>query len=166
MEVGFASFAGMVDAIGGVEVEVPHPAFDRQSGLVIDTAGPVTLDGRQALAYVRSRNYTEVIDGEEVTDPTADLGRQERQQVFLRTALADLGATRNPVELLGAADALSEGLTVDGSLGPLDMMRLVRKLGGADPATVVLPTVPATRGGAAVLLLQEPEAQEVLAGFR
>ena len=64
MEVGFGSFAGVVDALGGVTVTVPHPAFDVKSGLKIEQAGEVTLDGRQALAYVRSRTYTEVIDGE------------------------------------------------------------------------------------------------------
>lgn len=166
MEVGFASFAGVVDAIGGVTVEFPNPVRDEKSGLFIDTAGPVTLDGRMALAYVRSRNYTEIIDGRPVTDPTADLGRQERQQQFLRTALGDVGGTRNPFQLVGAAEALSDGLTVDESLGALDMFRLVRTLGGSDPTTVVLPTVPATRDGAAVLVLQEPEAQQVLDGFR
>jgi LCP family protein required for cell wall assembly len=166
LEVGFASFSGLVDAIGGVTVEFPHPVRDEKSGLFIDTAGPVTLDGRQALAYVRSRNYTEIIDGRPVTDPTADLGRQERQQQFLRTALADVGGTRNPVRLLRAGEAMSRGLTVDASLGAWELAGLARRLGGADPDTVVLPTVPATRGGASVLLLDEPEAQEVLARFR
>lgn len=166
MEVGFGSFAGVVDALGGVTVTVPHPAFDVKSGLKIEQAGEVTLDGRQALAYVRSRTYTEVIDGKPVTDPTADLGREERQQQFLRTALADVGRTRNPFTLVGVGGAMSEGLVIDDSLGALDLFSLARKLGGSDPETVVLPTEGARRGGASVLVLVEPQAQEVLAGFR
>ncbi len=166
MEVGFDSFAGLVDALGGVTIDFPHPASDRKSGLRVEQAGPVTLDGRQALAYVRSRTYTETIDGRQVTDPTADLGREERQQTFLRTALADVGATRNPFTLVAVAEAMSSGLTIDSTLGAGGLFTLGRRLGAAAPATVVLPTRPATIGGAAVLLLKEPDAQRVLAGFR
>ena len=63
VEVDFVSFSSMVDAMGGIDVAFPHPAFDTNSGLRIDTAGTQRLDGTQALAYVRSRHYTEVIDG-------------------------------------------------------------------------------------------------------
>ena len=166
MEVGFGSFAGLVDAIGGVTIEFPNPAFDDQSGLVVDTAGPVTLDGTQALAYARSRNYTEVIDGREVTEPTADLGRQQRQQQFLRTALKEVGATRNPLTLLRVADSMSSELIIDSDLGFSEALKFVRKLGSSDPATVVLPTEGVRKGKAAVLVLLEPEAQVVLQGFR
>ena len=166
MEVGFGSFAGLVDAIGGVTIEFANPAFDDQSGLVVDTAGPVTLDGTQALAYARSRNYTEVIDGREVTEPTADLGRQQRQQQFLRTALKEVGATRNPLTLLRVADSMSSELIIDSDLGFSEALRFVRKLGSSDPATVVLPTEGVRKGKAAVLVLLEPEAQVVLQGFR
>lgn len=166
MEVGFASFAGVVDALGGVTIEFPHPASDDRSGLLVEQAGPVTLDGRQGLAYVRSRHYTEIVDGRPVTDPTGDLGREERQQTFLRTALSDVGATRNPFTLVGVAEAMSGGLVVDDTMGMGDLFSLARKLGGSSPETVVLPTQPARRGSAAVLVLDEPEAQAVLATFR
>ncbi|MEZ5268902.1 MAG: LCP family protein [Microthrixaceae bacterium] len=96
-EVDFASFAGLIDAVGGITIDFPHPAFDPGSGLDVQTAGPVTLDGTQALAYVRARNYTEIIDGEPVKDPTADIGRQERQRQFLVTALSEVGSERNPI---------------------------------------------------------------------
>ncbi len=166
MEVGFESFVGVVDALGGIEINFPHPAFDTQSGLYIDGQGPVTLDGRQALAYARSRHYTEKIDGKEVTDPTADLGRQQRQQAFLRTALGEVGASRNPFELVAVTEALSGGLVLDESIGLFDLVGLARKLSSTEPATVVLPTKGARKGDAAVLVLDEPAAQAVLAGFR
>ena len=166
MEVGFESFVGVVDALGGVTIKVPHPAFDKKSGLKIDQAGDVTLDGRQALAYARSRTYTEIIDGRPVTDPTADLGREKRQQQFLRTALADVGNSKNPIALLGVTDALSKGLIIDDSLGLFDLAGLARKLGSSSPETVELPTRPARKNGAAVLVLAEPQAQAVLARFR
>ena len=166
MEVGFGSFAGLVDAIGGITIDFPNPAFDPASGLAVPAAGPQVLDGTQALAYARSRNYTEVIDGREVTDATADLGRQQRQQEFLRTALTEVGATRNPFTLVRAADAMSSELIVDSGLGFTEALSLVRRLGGSSPETIVLPTEAARRGSAAVLVLVEPDAQTVLDGFR
>ena len=165
VEIDFLSFAGMVDAIGGVTVDFPNPAFDAGSGLNVEAAGPNVLDGEQALAYVRSRRYTEVIDGEARTDPTADIGRQERQQTFLRTVLAEGAATRNPLELARLGGAVATGVTVDTTFGLGDAWTLSRRLSGSDPETVILPTVPARRGGASVLVLQQPEADSVLAGF-
>jgi LCP family protein required for cell wall assembly len=166
MEVGFGSFVGLVDAIGGVTINFPNPVYDPGSGLNVTTAGDVTLDGQQALAYARARNYTEIIDGEEVKEPTADLGRQQRQQNFLRTAMQEVGATRNPVTLVRVADAMSDELIVDSGLGFTEALALVRKLGSSDPLTVVLPTEGVRRGQAAVLVLDQPEAEQVLAAFR
>ncbi len=165
-EVDFASFAGLIDAVGGITIDFPHPAFDPGSGLDIQQSGPVTLDGTQALAYVRARNYTEIIDGEQVKDPTADLGRQERQRQFLVTALSEVGSERNPLSLGRAAAALSGGLTVDTELGFLDAISLARRLGGSTPETVELPVRGARIGGASVLLLEEDAAQPVLERFR
>jgi LCP family protein required for cell wall assembly len=166
VEIGFASFGGVVDAIGGVTIEFPHPASDVKSGLNVPQAGPVTLDGDQALAYVRSRTYTEVIFGQAVVDPTADLGRQQRQQAFLRAALAQVGAERNPFELVDALSALSGGLVLDDSASAWDLFALARSLSSAPPETVVLPTRPTVIDGADVLVLVEPQADEVLATFR
>ena len=166
MEVGFASFVGMVDALGGIVIDFPHPAFDTHSGLYVDTAGPARLDGRQALAYARSRHFTEKVDGRQVEDPTGDLGRQQRQQTFLRTALGEVGRSRNPIALLGVTESLSSGLVIDDSTGLFDLIGLARKLSGTQPTTVVLPTKPARKNGAAVLLLAQPGADAALAGFR
>ncbi|HMT25098.1 MAG: LCP family protein [Microthrixaceae bacterium] len=165
VEVDFVSFAGMVDAMGGVTIDFPHAVSDRNSGLLIPTEGPHVLDGKTALAYVRSRHYTEIIDGVARQEPTADLGRQQRQQGFIRTVLDGVGSTRNPVTLLRVAGAASKGVRVDRDLGLGDLVSLARHLAGATPETVVLPTTPARKGGAAVLLLKEPDAGPVLAGF-
>lgn len=166
VEVDFVSFAAIVDAMGGITIDFPHPAFDRNSGLRVDQAGPNLLDGRQALAYVRSRHYTEVVDGKERTDPTGDIGRQQRQQTFIRTVLETAGETRNPVTLARIAAAGGKGSKVDDTFGLLDAWRLVRGLSAGTPESVVLPTRPARKGGAAVLLLDDAAAPPVLARFR
>lgn len=166
VEVGFESFVGMVDALGGVVVDFPHPAFDTHSGLYVDGTGPVNLDGKQALAYARSRHYTEKIDGRDVLAPTADIGRQQRQQIFLRSAVTEVGRSNNPLEWLGVTEALSSGLVLDDSIGFFDLVSLSRRLSATQPTTVVLPTRPARKGGAAVLLLVQPGAEAALGGFR
>jgi LCP family protein required for cell wall assembly len=166
LEVDFVSFASLVDALGGVTIDFPHPAFDRKSGLDVPTAGAVELDGPQALAYVRSREYTEVIDGRNRPDPTADLGRVVRQQHFLTAVLGELADSRNPLTLGRAASDAADGLRIDDSLGLLDAVRLAWRLRGLDPETVVLPVEGGRNRAGAVLLLVQPAADQVLAGFR
>lgn len=166
LEVDFAGFLGLVDALGGVTIDFPHPAHDPKSGLAVATAGPTTLDGAQALAYVRSRTYTEVIAGADVVDPRADLGRVERQQAFLGAVFSELGSTRNPVTLLGAVDGVAGNVRVDDTLGLREAMALGLTVRGAEPITFVLPTTRFfTPGGADVQLLDEAAAAPILAEF-
>src|SRR5690606_36725951 len=79
VQVGFASFRGLVEAVGGVPVPFPHPARDEETGLLVTEAGCQTLDPVEALAYVRSRLYEQYVDGEWVTDVRSDIGRIELQ---------------------------------------------------------------------------------------
>lgn len=166
VQIDFTSFGGLVDAVGGITIEVPHPARDEMSGLDIPEAGVVTLDGDQALAYVRSRAYTELIDGRWVTDPTGDLGRVERQRQFLTSLLSAVGQVRNPWVLRQVASALAPGLAIDDQLSFLDAVRLALDVGGSSPESVDLPVYGrTTTGGASVLELDQPAADEAIAGF-
>jgi LCP family protein required for cell wall assembly len=169
IEVDFVTFSSLVDALGGITLGpeiVPNPAFDPSSGLNIG-AGPVELDGRMALAFVRSRNYTEVIDGREVTDPTGDLGRVNRQQAFLRTVLADAGASRNPITLLRIGSSVTDGLRIDDRMSLIDAVRFAWNMGRLQPEAVVLPTFAfRTNAGAAVLGLDEESAPAALDLFQ
>jgi LCP family protein required for cell wall assembly len=146
LEVDFVSFAGVVDGLGGITINFEHPAFDTNTGLNVTEAGPVELNGEQALAYVRSRHYTEIIDGEEVEDPRADLGRIERQQAFMFTVFAKLGDARNPIALARVASNVADGLRVDDDMTLFDAMRFAWRLRGLTPSPVVLPTEPDGNG--------------------
>jgi LCP family protein required for cell wall assembly len=164
IEVDFATFAGVVDSIGGITVDFPHPATDDFSGLDIQQTGPVVLNGEQALSYVRSRHYTELINGKKVEEPTADLGRVKRQQQFLTAVLGKVGRSRNPITLLQVGGEVVKGLRVDDKLGLWDAMRLAWDLKGLHPESVELPT--ALNKDHATLKLKEPDADGVLATFR
>ncbi|MFQ5557919.1 MAG: LCP family protein [Acidimicrobiales bacterium] len=167
LEVDLAGFLGLVDALGGVTIRFEHPARDSRSGLQIPEAGAVELDSAQALAYVRSRHYVETIDGAEVRDPTADLGRVQRQQRFLGAVFDELGDTYNPITMLRVLDGVRGNVRVDDGLGFLDAVRLGSRLRGLAPLTDTVPTRPATTpGGAAVLLLDEAAAEPLLEAFR
>ena len=72
VEVNFAGFTGVVDALGGIEVCSKVPINDPKSHLVM-SAGTHTLGGIEALKYVRTRDF----------DGRGDIGRMERQQQFV-----------------------------------------------------------------------------------
>lgn len=167
MEVDLAGFLDLVEAVGGITIHFEHPAFDRNSGLNVTETGPVHLDADQALAFVRSRTYTEVIDGREVVDPTADLGRVQRQQEFLRAVFSEVGATRNPVRTTRVLRAMTNAIVIDDDMSFWHAMSLARKLGGLDPETVSLPVFGfTTSGGASVLGVDAAAAEPILERFR
>lgn len=182
MEVDFVSFAGLVDGLGGVTIDFPHPAMDRESGLLVTQSGPVELNGEQALAYARSRQYTECVNGtygrleppgfaeciggEEVADPTGDLGRIQRQQAFLTVVFGKLGDTRNPVALARSLSNASAGLRIDDTMSMWDAVRLGWSLRGLDPAPVELPVDAGSNEAGFVFFLDEAAAQPVLDQFR
>lgn len=166
MEVDFVSFAKLVDSLGGITIDFPNPAFDLNSGLDIGAAGPNHLDGPQALSFVRSRHYVEVIDGEEEPDPTADLGRVERQQQFLKAVFGELGSSKNPFTLAKAADATTGGLRIDDTLGLFEAMRFAWRLRSLDPTSVELPTEFGRNDSGSVLFLVQPGADAALDQFR
>lgn len=164
VEVDFVSFSGLVDAVGGVTIEFPHPARDTHSGLDVATAGPVELDGIQALAFVRARHYEQLIGEGWVTDPTGDLGRVQRQQAFLRAVMSEVGGSRNPIEVMRVSSSLAGGLRIDDSMSFLDALRFARSMRGLEPESIEIPTYPFRAGDAAVLGLADG-ADAVIARF-
>jgi LCP family protein required for cell wall assembly len=104
--VDFASFKEMVDAIGGVQVCVPEDIDSSEYGITIK-AGTRTIDGKEALAYVRVRHG--VGDG-------SDIGRIARQQAFI-AAMAEKvvsgGVLARPDRLVRFLNAATKSLTTD-----------------------------------------------------
>ena len=102
LEIDFAGFRNLVNAIGTVPIYFPTPARDFQTGLAIDAAGCHRLDGETALKYARSREYEYVgEDGDWEKDGTADLGRIRRQQYFIRSLANEAvkSGFRNPLKI-------------------------------------------------------------------
>jgi LCP family protein required for cell wall assembly len=164
VEVDFVGFRDIVNAVGGVKVYFPSPVRDEVAGLSIDDPGCVKLDGDAGLAFVRSRNYQTYEGGEWQTDPTADLGRIQRQQDFIRRMLrkAVSSGLSNPLTLNRLIGIGVRDVKLDDKMSTGDIVRLARRFRSLDADTVdmlTFPTDPTDIGGASVLLLREDEAQ-------
>lgn len=167
LEINFVSFAGLVDAVGGITVDFANPARDTHSGLDVPNAGRVTLDGAQALAYVRSRYYEELVEGSWRVDPTADLGRVGRQRAFLAGLVGQITGSRNPFEVARVSSAMGEGMRIDQDLTYFDALGLAwRMRNGFDPTSATLPVTPrTTSAGASVVDLDKAQAGAVVGQF-
>ena len=168
-EITFDGFRRLVSAIGGVTIPFTAPARDPMSGLDIPAAGCVSLDGDQALAYVRSRHY-QFFDGQRwQTDPTGDIGRIQRQQQFFGRALARLGdVAKTPAELNRLLDAAAGGVRLDSLFSRRDIERSIAALHGtitSDLTDYTVPTAPATVNGSAVLVLDPGATRSTVAEF-
>ncbi len=88
--VDFTAVIALVDAVGGIEVTLEHPVRDRKARLDLPTSGPQLLDGSAALAWVRSRQAEELVDG--VWQPVENAGqsRPEHLQDVLRQMVAQM----------------------------------------------------------------------------
>src|SRR4029077_15479465 len=108
-----------------------------------------------------------------VPDPSADLGRINRQQVFLQRVIDQAGANTHGFDLKRMNDLLSstaDNLKVDTGLDLGQMVKLARKFRdfhGDQLRTHTLPVYPYdTAGGASVLKLDETAAAPVFDVFR
>ena len=96
----------MVDAVDGVEVCVPEDIDSSEYGITIP-AGTRTLNGKEALAYVRVRHG--VGDG-------SDIGRIKRQQAFIAALVEKVisGGTLTRFDrLVRFLNAATKSLTTD-----------------------------------------------------
>jgi LCP family protein required for cell wall assembly len=174
VQVDFAAFRDLVDAIGGVPIYFPYPARDREIGLDIRKTGCVTLDPVQALAFVRSRTYEQLIDGEWQVDlRLPDIGRIGRQQAFIRKALsrASERGARNPGTLDRLIDVGLDGITVDQGLTAGDLFDLGRRFRSFDPDNLETYSLdgavtPDMVGPADILRLDERAAAPIFDLFR
>ena len=128
-EVGFGGFAGVVDALGGVTMCPAEPISDPLAGIDLP-AGCQTLDGRNALGFVRSR-----------ATPRADLDRMAHQREFMTAMLhraTSPAVWANPWRWYALSHAAVDALAVNTDDHVWDLARLGWALRG-DTTTVTVP---------------------------
>ncbi|WP_408057381.1 LCP family protein [Streptomyces chiangmaiensis] len=139
MVVDFEGFKKMVDAVDGVELCLKQPIDDEAADLKLP-AGRVTLNGEQALGYVRARKS--LGDG-------SDTERMDRQQRFLGALVGKVRSDDvllNPVKLYPMLDAATSSLTTDPALASLralyELVRGLRNLPTDDVQFLTAPRTP------------------------
>ncbi|MER5890866.1 LCP family protein [Streptomyces sp. NPDC001941] len=160
--VGFPGFKRLINAVGGIQVTLPHAERDPNVGLDLP-AGRHLLKGDDALAYVRARQY--VGDG-------SDVNRIGRQQDFLKLVVDKVRSgdvLTNPARLYPVLDAATSSLTADDGLDSLDeLYTLVRRLRGVPPGGITFRIAPHEDDPDHWyrLLLKQPEADRLFAAVR
>ena len=139
--IDFAGFQTMVDALGGVQVDMCAPVIDSVLGTVIANAGVQEIHGAQALGLVRARHVT--------GDTASDLARIKRQQVVLSAILRQVtaaGTLLNPNRLDNFLQAFVHNTSTD-NVTLQDLVNLAGSLDNLNPGAVnfyTLPTYPST----------------------
>jgi len=134
VEISFAGFAGMVDALGGIDVCSKVDINDPKSHLVM-TAGVHTLGGIEALKYVRTRDF----------DGRGDIGRMQRQQQFMSSVLrkaTSSGVLLNPIKMVNFINASLASVTMDSQLNSNDLLNLGKQMRNLASGNVRTLTVP------------------------
>lgn len=110
VEIDFDGFKAAVDALGGIEVDVPITIDDDNAGGHVD-AGLQTLNGDQALILCRSRHaYDEYGSG--------DYYRMANQRMVIG-AIAKEILHSDPVTMANTVNAMAEYITTDMSMSQI-----------------------------------------------
>ena len=129
----FAGFGDIVDALGGVHIDV---ATNMRHVDTVDpeltinlTKGYQYLDGKEALAFVRYRG-----------GPTADIGRTENQQKFIKALAAEMMQSKTILKLPQLIPELYKN--VHTNLPIKDMIYLANMADDLDMSNINAQTLP------------------------
>ncbi|WP_367322665.1 LCP family protein [Streptomyces sp. HUAS ZL42] len=141
VEIGFAGFANIVDAVGGVTIDIPQDIKDTKSGANFKK-GEQTLNGEEALAFVRTRYALK----------NSDLDRTKNQQKFLSALahqVATPGTILNPFKLYPTMGAGLDSLIVDKDMSLYDLASMfwaMKGVSGGDGKSMNMPISGSTGG--------------------
>lgn len=132
-QVGLLGFALLTDAVGGVEVCLNNAVNEPLSGANFP-AGRQTLDGAEALSFVRQRHDL----------PRGDFDRIVRQQAYMASLVQktlSAGTLTNPARLRDLANAAERSVTLDQGW---DIMAFAQQMSGLAGGDVTFTTIPVT----------------------
>lgn len=120
--VDWDGFEDITNSLGGVDITTAKE-------------GKRTLNGKEALAYVRVRK----------TLPGGDFDRVKRQQNFLRSMMLEIldrGTLTNPLKLRSTVSSISKNMAVDEGWSNGSIRSLAFSMRGIRPADVTFMTIP------------------------
>ena len=131
-EINLLGFYNLTRAIGGVDVCLKNAVDEPLSGAHLP-AGPSTVSGADALAFVRQRHGL----------PEGDLSRIRRQQVFL-AAVADKvlagGTLTDPAKLAGLVQVAQQSVVLDAGWDLLAFARQASDIAAGNLEFLTVPT--------------------------
>ena len=153
--IDWNGFKALTDALGGVDIYLAKAAPSRETTL---QPGHHTLDGEQALSYVRTRYGL----------ARGDFDRIARQQNFMRSMMHKLtsrGTMSNPVTLTNTLKAVTSNLILDDDFSNSEVRKLALSTRGLRTGDVTFVTAP-VRGldriaGQSVVLLDESGTKQL-----
>jgi polyisoprenyl-teichoic acid--peptidoglycan teichoic acid transferase len=166
--VDFEDFRTVIDALGGVEIDVPKPIVSNRFDCPYATEarcsewqgwrfakGKQVMDGRRALIYSRVR--------ENRLDPGEnDLTRGARQQAVVEAMTDELVGAETFVKLPFIGDELAQPLTTDLSAGQLLQLGWVKLRANSGRALHCrLGGEPTSIGGVSLLIASEENAATI-----
>ena len=131
-EVNFEELVALVDAVGGVDVEVDERIDDPDAGSIVIEEGTQHLDGEAALVFARSRAY---VDG----DFTRTANQRKLIMALVEKVLA-LPVTDLPGVIQSAAQCVTTDLSVS------DILSLAQQFKDEGDLTIYSAMVPSTTG--------------------
>ncbi|MGY3202110.1 LCP family protein [Streptomyces sp. TE5632] len=160
MVADFNAVKTLTTAVGGVDVCLDKDVDDRDSKLQL-TAGPHTIEGEQALAFVRTRK---------AWGNKGDLDRIKVQQQFLGALMRQLKSSdtlTSPTKMVKLAEASTEALTVDAQLDSINKLKdLGLELGKLNVKNLTFTTLPVKDNPAetvkATVVVDESRAPQIL----
>lgn len=167
VEVNFAAFRNIVNAVGGVVICVPRGYEDIESGLYLPQKGCYNMNGDTALGFVRMRK----------ADPEGDFGRIKRQQLFMRTLMSkvtSIGFFTDIPRLIRLVNAVvgtrkDPGIITDKNLKLSEVRGIANKLAGFKQSNVdfrIVPGVPQYIGGVSFVVMVDDQAQALFKALR
>lgn len=138
IRIDLEAFAKVVDAVGGVEYDVPQDMNmddDAQDLHIHLVKGQQVLDGDKALQLVRFRGY-----------PSADLGRMQTQQKFLKALARKALSPINLIKLNTFINIFQEDIKTD--IGLRDLQWFAQQAIKVNPETdITVQTLPLSDTG-------------------
>jgi LCP family protein required for cell wall assembly len=122
IEIGFLGVVNVVNSVGGVPMCLSAPVVDSHSGANLP-AGCQTLNGTQALEYVRTRYSL----------PNSDISRMSDQQMFIKAVAKQAlrpGVVFNPFSLYPFLGSTLDAIAVDNGTSLWDLTQLARHFKG------------------------------------
>lgn len=128
IKIDFKGFKGIVDAVGGITVDVPFDFEERSDidyyKLIPFKQGKQDLNGEEALAYVRMRKQ----------DPNGDYGRAARQRQVLAAVAQKLNSASTVFKIKDLTAVVGKYIKTDIPIS--DGLALYNKISGFDPSTI------------------------------